>query len=288
MKVPSGPTRAIVRVLVADSNQTQSQLLSAALRRQPGFKVTCCRAGLSECLEAIELVPVDVVLIGDGLPNHGQQYEVLRALHGAFPKLGIILLLDSYDRDLVVNAMRSGARGLFCQAEQPFKALCRCIHCVHKGQIWANTEQLRYLLDALMLSPAMHVTNSRGEGLLTPREEQVVGLVAEGAGNRDIAERLNIKENTVKKSLLRIYDKLGVSNRVELVLYAMTHHGVSPAESTPTVLSTDPPKAPHKNPSPEGGLAPSDKHSSAAALERGQCGKQWSSPGGATQFSRTH
>jgi len=210
---------------------------------------------------------VDILLIGDGLPNHGQQYEALRALHTAYPKLGLILLLDSYDRDLVVNAMRSGARGLFCQTEHPFKTLCRCIHSVHKGQVWVNTEQLRYVLDALMLSPGMHVTNSRGEGLLTPREEQVVGLVAEGAGNRDIAERLNIKENTVKKSLLRIYDKLGVSNRVELVLYALTHHGISSAESTPVVLSTAFPKASHKTPSPERGVSLSDERSSAVALE---------------------
>jgi two-component system, NarL family, response regulator DegU len=267
MKLPSGPIRAIVRVLVADSNQTQSQLLSAALRRQSGFKVTCCRAELSECLEALELSPADILLMGDGLPNHGHQYEVLRALHTAYPKLGLILLLDSYDRDLVVNAMRSGARGLFCQASQPFKALCRCIHSVHKGQIWANTEQLQYVLDALMLNPAMRVTNSRGEDLLTPREDQVVGLVAEGASNRDIAERLNIKENTVKKSLLRIYDKLGVSNRVELVLYALTHHGMNPAESISIVSSAVLPEAPHEIPSPKRGPSLSDKLSSAVALE---------------------
>jgi len=65
--------------------------------------------------------------------------------------------------------------------------------------------------------------NAKGEGILSAREDQVVGLVAEGAGNREIASQLGITENTVKKSLLRIYDKLGVSNRVELVLYALTH-----------------------------------------------------------------
>ena len=59
--------------------------------------------------------------------------------------------------------------------------------------------------------------------MLTPREEQIVNLVAEGIGNRDIGAQLGIKENTVKKSLLRTYDKLGLSNRVELVLYALTH-----------------------------------------------------------------
>ncbi|MBZ5689897.1 MAG: LuxR C-terminal-related transcriptional regulator [Acidobacteriia bacterium] len=59
--------------------------------------------------------------------------------------------------------------------------------------------------------------------MLTPREEQTVHLVTEGLNNREVARELNLKENTVKKSLLRIYDKLGVSNRVELVLYALSH-----------------------------------------------------------------
>lgn len=238
MKPPSDPNHETIRVLVADSNRTQSQLLSAALRRQPGFKVACCRSELSECLEALELSPSDIVLIGDRLPNPKHQCEFVSALHNAYPKVGLVLLLDSYDRDLVVSAMRCGARGLFCETEQPFKALCRCIHSVHQGQIWANTEQLTYVLDALMLSPALHVTNSRGQGLLTPREKQVVGLVAEGCGNREIAERMSIKQNTVKKSLLHIYDKLGVSNRIELVLYVLAHHAVSSTESTPAVLSS--------------------------------------------------
>ena len=270
MEVPAGTGRQSIKLLLAHSNQTQSQLLTAALRRQQGFKVTCCRAELSECMEALERTPADILLIGDGLPDHGHQYEVLRALHAAFPKLGIILLLDSYDRALVVNAIRSGASGLFCQAVQPFKALCRCIQSVHKGQIWANTEQLRYVIDALMLTPTMHVTNSRGESLLTPREEQVVGFVAEGASNREIAEQLNIKENTVKKSLLHIYDKLGVSNRVELVLYALSHRDMISAESVPGVLSAVPPKTSSKDPSPvvERRSPLSNKHSSAAPLER--------------------
>jgi DNA-binding NarL/FixJ family response regulator len=94
---------------------------------------------------------------------------------------------------------------------------------VHQGQLWANTEQMGYIIDALKSNPTLQVINARGEGLLTAREAQVVNLVAEGLGNRGIAELLHIKENTVKKSLLRIYDKLGVSNRVELVLYALTH-----------------------------------------------------------------
>jgi len=72
--------------------------------------------------------------------------------------------------------------------------------------------------------------NARGGKLLTPREEQVVALVAEGLQNRDIAQELNLSEHTVKKYLLRIFDKVGISTRVELVLYAVNHGEQRPAE----------------------------------------------------------
>ena len=244
MNTPSGAVRDAIRVLVADSNQTQSQLLSSALRRQPGLRITCCRGDLSDCLLALREVPADIVLLGDGHSDPEDLIQTLRTIHSNHPQAGLILLLDTYDRTLVVNALRAGARGLFCRARQPFRALCRCISVVHQGQFWTNTEQMSYVVEALTSSPAVRVINAKGEGLLTPREEQVVNLVAEGIGNREIAQQLGIRENTVKKSLLRIYDKLGVSNRVELVLYALTHRGAERAhvvpQSEPCVsLSTD-------------------------------------------------
>lgn len=242
MNGPSGAVRDIIRVLVADSNQTQSQLLSSALRRQPGMKVTCCRGELSDCLRALGSSPVDILLLGDGPSDYDHLIQTLRTLHSNHPSIGLILLMDSYDRQLVVNAMRAGARGLFCRSCQPFRALCRCISVVHQGQFWANTEQMSYVIEALTSAPPARVIGANGVGLLTAREEQVVTLVAEGIGNREIAAQLGIKENTVKKSLLRIYDKLGVSNRVELVLYSLTHRGSGQSEAAhpPLPRTADP------------------------------------------------
>ena len=100
--------------------------------------------------------------------------------------------------------------------------------------MWLNSEQLLYVIEALA-HPAAHVINVKGEAVLTQREEQIVSLVAEGISNRDIAQQLNIKENTVKKCLLRVYDKLGVCNRVELVLYALSHRGSSSRAADSTV-----------------------------------------------------
>jgi DNA-binding NarL/FixJ family response regulator len=228
----SGLSPEIVSVLVADSNQTQSQLLCGALRRQGTFKVAGCRAELSECLSVLETDSADVLLLADGIKDDRDRlYELIRGVHSADPNLAIVLLLDDYDRELVVNSLRAGARGLFCLASMPFKFLCRCITSVHQGQYWTNTEQMRYVIDALSIGPSVRLINSKGQVVLTPREEQTVNLVTEGLNNREIARELNLKENTVKKSLLRIYDKLGVSNRVELVLYALSHWQTRPAPS---------------------------------------------------------
>ena len=224
MSTPSGLSPDAISVLVADSNQTQSQLLCGALRRQGTFKVAGCLAELSECLSVLESDLADVLVVADGLTDERDRlYELLRGVQAAYPDIAIVLLLDNYDRELVVNTLRAGARGLFCLASMPFKSLCRCITSVHQGQYWTNTEQMRYVVDALSMGPSARLINSRGQVLLTPREEQTVSLVTEGLNNREIARELNLKENTVKKSLLRIYDKLGISNRVELVLYALSH-----------------------------------------------------------------
>ena len=214
----------VIRVLVADSNQTQSQLLTDALRRQRTFKVAHCQAKLSDCLSAMQAETADVVLLADGLPDdRAKLYAILRGLHSAHPMSAMVLLLDQYDRELVVDTLRAGARGLFCLALIPFKSLCRCITRVHQGQFWTNTEQMRFVIDALSTPLAQRITKSSWQGVLTSREEQIVSLVAEGLTNRQIGHELKVKENTVKKSLLRIYDKVGVSNRVELVLYALSH-----------------------------------------------------------------
>jgi len=102
-----------IRVLLADCNQTQSQLLSSALRRQRGMKVTCCHGELADCLHAMGSAPVDVVLLGVRFTDHDRLLETLRVLHTTHPRVNLILLLDSYDRALVTSAMRAGARGLF-------------------------------------------------------------------------------------------------------------------------------------------------------------------------------
>ena len=95
MKTPSGKSAGPIRVLVADSNQTQSHLLSSALRRNSGLKVSCCRGDRFDCLQALRSTPVDVVLLGDGYTDHDDLIGSLRALHASHPEVGLVLLLDN-------------------------------------------------------------------------------------------------------------------------------------------------------------------------------------------------
>ncbi|PYX00821.1 MAG: hypothetical protein DMG89_03430 [Acidobacteria bacterium] len=159
--------------------------------------------------------------------------SIVRRLHLSHPEIAKIVLQDACDREVVVNAFRSGAKGLFCFSEYPFRLLCKCIQSVHQGQIWANSEQLKYLVEGLTQVPSLRIVNARGVKLLTTREEQVVALVADGLSNREVANELCLSEHTVKKYLFRIFDKLGISSRVELVLYAFSNGGQCQAEWVP-------------------------------------------------------
>jgi DNA-binding NarL/FixJ family response regulator len=129
------------------------------------------------------------------------------------------MLLDTSERSQVVEAFRTGARGVFSRSES-LTSLARCIQCVSEGQIWANSKELRYILEALGEALPLRVVDTRGAALLSRREVEVVRCVAEGLSNREIAQRLGLTEHTVKNYLFRIFDKLGVSKRVEVVLYA--------------------------------------------------------------------
>jgi DNA-binding NarL/FixJ family response regulator len=223
-----------IHVLIASPSQMQLQLLSGALRRRPEFVVKTCALDAEPILKHLETAQIQVLLLdGNSQGSSWTEMALLRRIHIAFPNIAKVLLLESFHREVVVNAFRSGARGLFSFAASPFRSLCKCIQVVHRGEIWANAQQIQYLVDLVAQVPSLRVVNARGNALVTPREEQVVALVAEGLSNRDIARELGLSEHTVKKYLFRIFDKLGISTRVELVLYAVNHGDHRAAEWLP-------------------------------------------------------
>ena len=213
-----------VSVLVADSNRMQAQLLTSALRRHAEFRIVTCSMDMPSLLNSVASKSPRVALLSpNSAMSPAENMAVLRQFHLAYPEVIKIVLVESSNRALVIGAFRSGARGIFSLSDSNLRLLSKCIQRAAEGQIWANTEQMNYLFELISEVPSLRVFNTQGDQLLTPREEQVVALVAEGMGNREIAYELNLSEHTVKKYLFRIFDKIGISTRVELVLYAVNH-----------------------------------------------------------------
>ena len=210
----------VIRVLAADATRMNSQLLAAALERDKRFQVLDPASNARGIIAAVAKEKPAVVVISAELDEDKRKgFEVARELHTLQPETRVVMLLDNSERNQVVEAFRTGARGVFCRSES-LTSLARCIQCVSEGQIWANSRELRYLLEALGEALPLRVVDTRGAALLSRREIEVVRCVAEGLSNREIAQRLGLTEHTVKNYLFRIFDKLGVSKRVEVVLYA--------------------------------------------------------------------
>ena len=157
----------------------------------------------------------------------------MRRLHLSHPAIAKVLLVELYDRDLVVSAFRSGARGIFCLTDTHFRLLCRCIQ---RGRTTGPEpgrppKLVGFLIDLISEVPSLRVLNSAGRQLLTPREEQVVALISEGLSNRQAARELNLSEHTGSRNISSTSStKLGISSRVELVLYAVNHGAPLQAE----------------------------------------------------------
>ena len=212
----------VVRVLVCGNSRVYTQLLADELRRDGSLQVTTSPSGAEALMMRPNFSDVDVLVISSTLDEQaGRGFDVLRSLRVSNPEIRAVMLLDSSKSNMIIDAFRAGARGVF-SARESVEALSKCVLRVFQGQIWANTPQIEIMLHALASSHSIRAVDARGLGLLSKREMEVVGCVAQGMSNREIAETLHISRHTVKNSLFRIFDKLGVSNRVELLFMTLS------------------------------------------------------------------
>jgi len=215
MFVTEHPDTRPIRVIVADSSHIHSQLLADGMRRDGRLHVFSAR-NPAEFSQAAAQARIDVGVISSTLDEPGDGFEVLRTFRASHPNIPTVMLLESSKRETVVEAFRAGARGVLGK-QTSLVDLCKCIHCVHDGQIWASSTEMLFALDVLASSPSISAVDHRGMSLLTDREMEVVTCLAEGLTNREIGERLGLSRHTVKNYLFRIFDKVGVSSRVELL-----------------------------------------------------------------------
>jgi DNA-binding NarL/FixJ family response regulator len=217
-----------IHVLIADNTRIHTQLLADALRRDRHLEVIGSASHSRDLIEAITAHNIEIVVLSSNLDEEPLRgLEVLRELHASRPDVLAIVLLDSSKREIVVEAFRAGARGVFSRHES-VEALAKCVRQVHNGQIWANSQQMLYVVEALASSPVVRAVGANGMSLLSKREIEVVRCLAEGLSNREIAQRLGLSQHTIKNYLFRVFDKLGVSSRMELLYLTLSQPGARP------------------------------------------------------------
>lgn len=218
-----------LRVLAADSTSMSTQLLVQALARDPQFDMIESASDGSTVLHLLKREKPHIVLVSARLGEDHGGYDLVREIRSQSPATRVIVLLDASEKGSIIEAFRAGAQGVFCRTE-PFNLLAKCIQCVHQGQIWASSSELQHVLDAFA-RPTFAKVQAKGGSLLSARETDVVRCVAEGLTNREISQRLKLTEHTVKNYMFRIFEKLGASSRVEVVLFALGQRGAHPASS---------------------------------------------------------
>ncbi len=219
------PTSRSIRVLVVDSTRVHTELLADALKRDECLQVTTLPPDSDRLKTDRNPGDADVLLISSNLEGQsGRGFELLRALRSVHPDLRAIVLLDSSQGEMILEAFRAGAQGIFSKSDS-VEILGKCIRKVFEGEIWANTHQVAILTQALASSHNIRAVDARGLNLLSKREMEVARSVALGLSNREIAERLKLSQHTIKNCLFRIFDKLGVSSRVELLFMTISREG---------------------------------------------------------------
>jgi two-component system nitrate/nitrite response regulator NarL len=206
-------------LLISEASKMYCDLLSMAFYSvRKRFHVVGVASNTTDILTVLREHLPQITIVSDILeegPLAG--IRILPEIRRIAPNTRILLLMRAPDRQLVIEAFRFGADGVFCR-NSPFDLLCKSLDAISQGEIWANAVELRYVLEEFMKGPKPLKVDPAVERRMTKRERDVVRLAVEGLSNREIARELGLTGHTVKNYLFRIFDKLGVSNRVELVL----------------------------------------------------------------------
>jgi DNA-binding NarL/FixJ family response regulator len=215
-------TKVQIRVLMADDHAIFREGLRKLLDSDDEITIVGEASNGADCIKMLAKLKPDILLLDLRMPDK----DGLAVLEeDQLPTRVVVLTAAEDDRD-VVRAMRLGARGVVLK-QSATELLVRSIHKVHNGEIWLDNHMTAEVMKAF--SKSSDGGPRREKPLLSDREKEIVQLVAQGFRNKEIGEKLFISEQTVKNHLHNIFDKLGVSDRLELALYAIHHRLIDQA-----------------------------------------------------------
>lgn len=218
----------LIRIVLADDHPIFRDDLRRLLEAEHGFEVVGEAKDGLEALDLVAKLQPDILLLDFSMPTT-DGLEVLKRLPPGCD-VRTIVLTAGLDDCGVVAALQFGARGVLLKgAATPL--LYKCIRCVMHGEYWVGRGHVGDVVEALRglsVRAPTETRQSRPFGL-TPRELEIVAGIVAGESNREIAQRLSIREHTVKQHLSRIFDKTGVFSRLELAMFALNHGLTGPS-----------------------------------------------------------
>ena len=229
--------KGTIRIVLADDHPIVRDGLKKLLKLEEDFEVVGEAGDGREVLERVQELDPDVLLLDLRMPNL-DGLAALQALQQTNKRTRVIVLTASEDKNEFVQAMKLGCSGIVLKQTAP-DLIVKSIRKVNSGEIWLDSHTtaavMRQFSTGLEGSNGMSSSNGakgRARSPLSTREREIVAYVAQGYKNKEMAEKMFISEQTVKNHLHNIFDKLGVSDRLELALYAI-HKGLHLAADAP-------------------------------------------------------
>ena len=220
------PRKGNIRILIADDHPIVRDGLKKLLTLEEDFEIVGEAADGCEVLDRVQELDPDVLLLDLRMPNL-DGLSALQTLQQTNKRTRVIILTASEDKNEFVQAMKLGCSGIVLKQTAP-ELIVKSIRKVHGGEIWLDSHTTAAVMRQFAAPGEVGGSTSgksRERSPLSHREREIVQLVAQGYKNKEMAEKMFISEQTVKNHLHNIFDKLGVSDRLELALYAI-HKGL--------------------------------------------------------------
>ncbi len=215
------------RILIADDHTIFRDGLRRLLESEPEFQVVGEAADGAEALQLVQQLKPDILLLDLAMPRM-PGLETLRELATQGMNVRTILLTAAIEKRQIVEALQTGARGVIMK-DAATQLLMKGIRTVMGGQFWVGREAVADMVTYLRDKAAQQPPSPAKAYGLTKRELEILGTIVSGLSNKEIAQKFSLSEDTVKHHLTNIFDKVGVSSRLELALFAINHRLVEPA-----------------------------------------------------------